>query len=74
MYKKYNAVLRGFVTGGNRYAATIYLICSGLRKLSRTTKLSKGLMVYRGNEGMALSLDFLEPDAQVNSLYSLYLL
>ena len=74
MYVKYNAVLRGLVTGGNRYAATIYLVCSGLRKLSRTTKLPKGLMVYRGNGGMALPFDFLEPDAQVYSLYSLYLL
>jgi hypothetical protein len=73
MYVKYNAVLRGLVTGGNRYAATIYLVCSGLRKLSRTTKLPKGLMVYRGNGGMALPLDFLEPDAQVYSLYSHYL-
>jgi hypothetical protein len=67
MYVKYNAVLRGLVTGGNRYAATIYLVCSGLRKLSRTTKLPEGLMVYRGNGGMALPMDFLEPDAQVYS-------
>ena len=74
MYVKYNAVLRGLVTGANRYAATIYLVCSGLRKLSRTTKLPEGLMVYRGNGGMALPLDFLEPDAQVYSLYSLYFL
>ena len=65
MYVKYNAVLRGLVTGANRYAATIYLVCSGLRKLSRTNKLPEGLMVYRGNGGMALPLDFLEPDAQV---------
>ena len=74
MYVKYNEVLRGLVTGGNRYTATIYLICSGLRKLSRTIKLPEGLMVYRGNGGMALPLDFLEPDTQVYSLYSLYLL
>ena len=73
MYVKYNAVLRGLGTGGNRYAATIYLVCSGLRKLSRMTKLPEGLTVYRGNGGMALPLDFLEPDAQVYSLYSLYL-
>ena len=72
MYAKYNAVLRGLVTGGNRYSATIYLVCSGLRKLSRTTKVPAGLVVYRGNGGMALPLDFLEPDAQVYSLYSLY--
>jgi hypothetical protein len=71
MYVKYNAVLRGLVTGGNRYTATIYLVCSGLRKLSRMTKLPEGLMVYRGNGGMALPLDFLEPDAQVYSLFIL---
>ena len=74
MYVKYNEVLRGLVTGANRYAATIYLVCSGLRKLSRKIKLPAGLKVYRGNGGMALPLDFLEPDAQVHSLYSLSLL
>ena len=74
MYVTYNAVLRGLVTGANRYAATIYLVCSGLRKLSRKIKLPEALMVYRGNGGMALPLDFLEPDTQVHSLYSLYLL
>jgi hypothetical protein len=76
MYVKYNAVLRGqggLLTGGTSYSATIYLICSGLRKLSRTTKVPEGMVVYRGNGGMALPLDFLEPDAQVYSLYSLYL-
>ena len=76
MYVKYNAVLRGqggLLTGATSYSATIYLICSGLRKLSRTTKVPKGMVVYRGNGDMALPLDFLEPDAQVYSLHSLYL-
>ncbi len=62
------------MTGGNRYAATIYLVYSGLRKLSRKIILPEGLMVHRGNEGMTLPLDFLEPDAQVHLLYSLYVL
>jgi len=73
MYVKYNAVLRGgqggLLTGGTRYSATIHLICSGLRKLSRKTKVPEGLLVYRGNGGMALPLDFLESDTQVYSLY-----
>jgi hypothetical protein len=76
MYVKYNAVLRGqggLLTGGTSYSATIYLICSGLRKLSRTTTVPEGMVVYRGNGDMALPLDFLEPDAQVYSLHSLYL-
>ena len=76
MYLKYNAVLRGqggLVTGGTSYSATIYLICSGLRKLSRTTKVPEGMVVYRGNGDMALPLDFLEPDDQVYSLHSFYL-
>jgi hypothetical protein len=71
MYVKYNAVLRGqggLLTGGTSYSATIYLICSGLRKLSRTTTVPEGMVVYRGNGDMALPLDFLEPDAQVYSL------
>ena len=79
MYVKYNAVLRGgqggLLTGGKpgtSYSATIHLICSGLRKLSRKTKVPEGLLVYRGNGGMALPLDFLESDAQVYSLYLLY--
>ena len=77
MYVKYNTVLRGqggLLTGGTSYSATIYLICSGLRKLSRTIKVPEGLVVHRGNGEMALPADFLEPDAQVYSLYSLYLL
>jgi hypothetical protein len=74
IYVKYNAVLRGLVTGGNRYAATIYLVCSGLRKLSRKFKLPEGLTVFHGNGGIALPVDFLEPNAQVHSLNSLDLL
>ena len=65
LYVLYNAVLRGLVApGDNLFPATIHLICSGVRKLSRVTKVPEGLTVYRGNGGMALPPSFLEKDAQ----------
>ena len=65
MYVKYNAVSRGFAAAGNNmYPATIHLICSGVRKLSRVTEVPKGLKVYRGNGNMALPRSFTEKDTQ----------
>ena len=46
------------------YWATMHLIGSGLRQLSRTTMVSKCLIVYRRNCNMALPWHFLDPDAQ----------
>jgi hypothetical protein len=66
MYVKYNAVLRGMAVataGGTIYSSTVHLICSGLHKLSRVSKLPKEMKLYRGNGGMALPSSFLEPDA-----------
>ena len=63
-YAKYNSVLRGEVKGCTNYWATMHLIGSGLRQLSRTTVVSKCLIVYRRNCNMALPWHFLEPDAQ----------
>lgn len=65
MYVKYNGALRGVLSpssGDTIYSTTIHLICSGLKKLSRVTRPPPGLLVYRGNGGMALPQDFLEPD------------
>ena len=65
MYVKYNAVLRGF--DGHTmccFSATIHLICSALRKLSRFTEPPPGLILFRGNGGMSLPIEFLEPDEQ----------
>jgi len=42
----------------------MHVIISGLCKLSRVTMPPPGLIVYRGNGGMALPGDFLEPDEQ----------
>ena len=65
MYVKYNAVLRGFAAeGSTTYSVTLHLICSALRKLSRISPPPPGLVVYRGNGGMAMPADFLEPDAR----------
>ena len=66
MYVKYNAVLRGMAVataGGTIYSSTVHLICSGLHKLSRVSKIPKEMKLYRGNGGMALPSSFLEPDA-----------
>jgi hypothetical protein len=68
MYLKYNAVLRGMAgatAGGTSYCNTIHLISSGLRKLSRVSEPPAGMLLYRGNGGMALPSSFLEPDEQV---------
>ena len=65
MYVKYNAKLRGFYSHIMcSFSATIYLICSALRKLSRITEPPPGLILFRGNGGMALPIDFLEQDEQ----------
>ena len=65
MYVKYNAVLRGLAArGSTSYCATLHLICSALRKLSRVSPPPPGLLLYRGNGGMALPDDFLAPDEQ----------
>ena len=67
MYVKYNGVLRGMAgatAGGTTYSATVHLIASGLRKLSRVSEPPEGMVLYRGNGGMALPADFLEPDEQ----------
>ena len=68
MYLKYNAVLRGMAgatAGGTSYCNTIHLICSGLCKLIRISEPPAGMVLYRGNAGMALPSGFLEPDEQV---------
>ena len=67
MYVKYNGVLRGVAgatAGGTAYSATVHLIASGLRKLSRVSEPPKDMVLYRGNGGMALPADFLELDEQ----------
>lgn len=65
MYVKYNAVLRGLAAAGSTtYSATLHLIVSALRKLSRVSPPPPGLVVYRGNGDMALPKDFLELDDQ----------
>jgi hypothetical protein len=65
MYVKYNTVLRGLDDHTICcFSATIYLICSALRKLSRFSEPPPGLILFRGNGGMALPIDFLEPDEQ----------
>ena len=68
MYLKYNAVLRGMAgatAGGTSYCNTIHLISSGLCKLIRISEPPAGMVLYRGNAGMALPSGFLEPDEQV---------
>ena len=65
MYVQYNAVMRGLAAAGSTtYRATIHLICSALRKLSRISQPPPGLLLYRGCGGMALPAAFLEPDEQ----------
>jgi len=65
MYVKYNAASRGFAAAGSTlFSGTMHVVISGLCKLSRVTMPPPGLIVYRGNGGMALPGDFLEPDEQ----------
>jgi hypothetical protein len=58
-------VLAGATADGTSYCNTIHLICSGLCKLIRISKQPAGMVLYRGNGGMALPNGFLEPDEQV---------
>lgn len=65
MYAQYNAVLRGSAAAGSTaYSATLHLITSALRKLSRIALPPPGGVVYRGNGNMALPADFFAKDAQ----------
>jgi len=68
MFCKYNAVLRGFPKAvvddlkGNTYTTTLYLIVSGVIKLSRCMVLPKDRVVYRGLGGLELPEEFLNKD------------
>ena len=60
LYVLYNALLRGYPAdvvrdlNGNRYETTIFVIVSGISKLSRTTPIPTGRRLYRGLSGMLL--------------------
>jgi hypothetical protein len=66
MYVQYNAVLRGFpAEGSTTYSVTLNLICH--ESALRISPPPPGLVVYRalrGNCGMAMPADFLEPDTE----------
>jgi hypothetical protein len=80
MYVLYNAVLRGFPekdvaclrgkdrdSKENRYETTIFVIASGITKLSKVSQVPKGRSLYRGLGGMILPRQFWEhyPECQV---------
>jgi hypothetical protein len=78
MFVLYNAVLRGFPekdvaclkdTDGkeNRYETTIFVIASGITKLSKVSQVPKDRRLYRGLGGMILPRQFWEryPECQV---------
>jgi Ran GTPase-activating protein (RanGAP) involved in mRNA processing and transport len=65
MYVLYNAALRGIperdvaYLGSNRYETTIFVITSGITKLSKVTMVPTGRVLYRGLSGrMALPESF----------------
>ena len=69
MFRKYNAVLRGFpqkdvdALEGNKYATTIHLIVSGIIKLSKEMTLPATRRVYRGLAGgLDVPNEFKMPD------------
>ena len=65
MYMKYNRVLRGLSKPGDTtYCATLHLICSALMKRSRISPPPPGMLLYRGNGGMALPEEFFKLDEQ----------
>jgi hypothetical protein len=78
MFVLYNAALRGFPekdvaclkdTDGkeNRYETTIFVIASGITKLSKVSQVPKGRRLYRGLGGMIMPRQFWEryPECQV---------
>jgi Ca2+-binding EF-hand superfamily protein len=44
---------------GNRYVNTIYAVASGMRKISRVSRIPRGRRVYRGMGGVKLPIEFL---------------
>jgi hypothetical protein len=70
MFVLYNAVLRGFPAKdvaclkGNRYETTIFMIVSGITKLSKISAVPKNRLVYRGLGGMLLPDQFWEEFAE----------
>ncbi len=78
MFVLYNAVLRGFpekyvkclkdkADRENRYETTIFVIASGITKLSKITVVPKDRRLYRGLGGMILPRQFWEryPESQI---------
>jgi hypothetical protein len=78
MFVLYNAVLRGFPekdveclkdkdSKENRYETTIFVIASGITKLSKVSAIPKDRHLYRGLGGMILPRQFWEhyPECQV---------
>ena len=65
-YVLYNARLRGFparevaLLEGNEYETTIFIISSGITKLSKLTGLPKDRLLYRGLGGLILPRQFWE--------------
>jgi hypothetical protein len=64
LYVLYNAVLRGFPPGdveslrGNRYETSLFVIASGITKLSKVTGIPENRRLYRGLGGMILPRQF----------------
>ena len=65
MYMIYNPVLRGTSKKGDcNFCATLHLVGSALLKRSRISPPPPGMVLYRGNGGMALPEDFFKLDEQ----------
>ena len=64
MFVLYNAALRGFPAGdvdcllGNKYETTIFVVASGITKLSKVTAVPPNRRLYRGLGGMLLPDQF----------------
>ena len=64
LFVLYNAVLRGFPPGdveslkGNRYETSIFVVASGITKLSKVTGIPEDRRLYRGLGGMILPRQF----------------
>ena len=70
LYILYNAVLRGYPQqtveslDGNRYETTLFVIISGVSKLSRVTAVPPNRLLYRGLGGMLLPDQFWKDTGQ----------
>ena len=56
-------VYKPFEDGGNTFSTSIHVLVSAVQKIARVTKMTKGLLLYRGLGATELPAHFFQPDA-----------